>query len=257
MQMKLQALQTLFTGQRLVELDETDSTNDYASTLLNESKPPEGTVILSYKQLSGKGQRGAGWESEPNKNLTFSIILYPRFLEPKDQFLLNQAMSLAIYDHAKSVLGDDVKIKWPNDIYCKDKKLAGILIENSVRSNQIVSSIVGTGLNVNQTTFVSDAPNPTSFKLITNKDHDLKKCLSELCSFLESRYLQLKAGKTDVLKKVYLNSLYRFNEFHHYKAGNKNFIAKITGITEEGKLILEKENGEDKSFDIKEIAFVI
>ena len=255
--MKLQALQTLFIGQQFIELDEVDSTNNYASALINELKPTEGTVVLSYNQKSGKGQRDAYWESKPNSNLTFSIIFYPHFLEPKNQFLLNQVVSLGVCDYAKFVLENEIKIKWPNDIYHKDKKLAGILIENSIRSNQIISSVIGIGLNINQTIFVTDPPNPISFKMITNKNYDLGKCLSELCGFLESRYLQLKAGKLDLLKKDYLNSLYRYNEFKSYLHNHKKFKAKIISVAEGGKLVLEKENGETANFDFKEISFVI
>ena len=257
MQMKLQALQTLFTGQKIIELGEVDSTNNYASILLKESNPSEGTVILSYQQLSGKGQRGAYWESEPNKNLTFSIIFYPRFIHPKDQFQLNQAVALGICDYARTVLGNDVKIKWPNDIYYNDKKLAGILIESSIRADELTSSIIGIGLNINQTVFTSDAPNPVSFQLITGEHYDLTKSLLELCHFIESRYLQLKAGKTYLLKQDYLNSLYRFNELNSFLYKNDKFKAKIIDISKEGKLVLEKISREIKSFDFKEVSFVI
>lgn len=255
--MKLKPLQTLFVGQSLVELEEVPSTNSYASELLTHTLLPDGIIILAHNQTAGKGQRGASWENEPYKNLTFSIVLYPHFLVPQNQFTLNQAIALGVHDYVKLILGKEVKVKWPNDIYYKDKKLAGILIENSIRSNQIISSIIGIGININQTTFVSNAPNPTSFTLITNKEYDLKNCFQELCCFIESRYLQLKAKKEELLKKDYLHALYRFNEFFYYYHKQEKFKAKIIDIGTEGKLILERENQQIQGFDFKEITFII
>lgn len=255
--MKLKPLQTLFVGQSLVELEEVLSTNSYTSELLTHTPLPEGIVVLANNQTAGKGQRGAFWENEPHKNLTFSIVLYPHFLLPTNQFALNQVIALGVYDYVKLILGEEVKVKWSNDIYYKDKKIAGILIENSIRSNQIISSIIGIGININQTTFGSNAPNPSSFKLITNKDYDLKNCFRELCCFIESRYLQLKAKKEELLIKDYLHALYRFNEFYYYCHKQEKFKAKIIGINSEGKLVLERENQQIQEFNFKEINFII
>ena len=255
--MKLNSLQTLFIGQSLVELEEVPSTNSYASELLRQTLLPEGFTVLASNQTSGRGERGSSWENEPYKNLTFSIVLYPHFLLPKNQFALNQAITLGIYDYVKLILGEEVKVKWSNDIYYKDKKIAGILIENSTRSNQFISSIIGIGININQTTFVSNAPNPTSFKLITNKEYDLKNCFQKLCCFIENRYLQLKAQKEDWLQKQYLLALYRFNEFYYYRHKQEKFKAKIIAVEAEGKLVLERENQQIQAFDFKEITFVM
>ena len=264
--MKHQIFHTLFTGRRIIELKDVDSTNSYAAELIRNSAPPEGTVVSAQIQLHGRGQRSAGtpgtaamWESELYKNITVSIVFYPRFLALADRFLFNQAMALGVYDYVKSVLterGEEVKIKWPNDIYFNDRKLAGMLIENTLRTGSISSSIVGIGLNINQTVFRRNISNPSSFKLITGREYDLEKCLTALCSSIEPRYLQLKAKKAELLQDNYLCSLYRFNKFHFFESNHKKFKAKITGVSKDGKLMLEHENGENGEYDLKEVRYL-
>ena len=141
---------TLFIGKKIVYLPNCHSTNDSALSILGSNDVFEGTTIITSRQTSGKGQKGNRWQSEPGKNLTFSIILKPGFLDVKQQFKLNFAVSLGIFDFLSSFFKSHVKIKWPNDIYYKDSKIAGILIENSIRSMKMQHSIVGVGLNVNQ-----------------------------------------------------------------------------------------------------------
>ncbi len=245
-------LKTLFIGRNLIELEETDSTNEYAQQLITSSDPVEGTAILAYTQVLGKGQRGVSWESDPYKNLTFSIILHPRFISSNDSFLLNKAISLGVYDYVYSVLGENTKIKWPNDIYFEQKKVAGILIENTLRGNKIVHSIVGIGLNINQTVFISSAL-AASFKSFTGKDYTIFECLNNLCKNIEVRYLQLKSSKYEIINSDYLKSLFAFNEIRKYKAGEEMFMAKISGISPEGKLILETISGETRMYYFKEV----
>ena len=131
-----------------------------------------------------------------------------------------------------------------------------MLIENTLRSGAISSSIIGIGLNINQEVFGADIPNPTSFKLLTGQHYDLQKCLSALCTCVEPRYLQLKAQKYELIRNDYLRPLYRFNEFHFFASGHKKFKAKITGISKEGKLMLEDEWGETHNCNLKEIAYL-
>jgi len=151
----------LFIGKVYIKLNEVNSTNEYAKVLLSKNKPSEGTVIFAHYQTNGKGQFGKTWKSEKGKNLTFSIILYPNFLEAKRAYSLNQAVSLGLKDCIESQK-IPVSIKWPNDIYYHDKKLGGLLIENGLVGENINYSIIGIGLNVNQTTFSQEIPNPTS-----------------------------------------------------------------------------------------------
>ncbi|MFH1321105.1 MAG: biotin--[acetyl-CoA-carboxylase] ligase [Bacteroidota bacterium] len=267
--------ETLFIGHRIIELNSVGSTNSYASELLNpdfnQNNVIEGTIVLAWSQYSGRGQRGYNWKSEPFKNLTLSIILYPAFLRAEEQFMLNKVISLGVCDyvckvhpcllpkggesrHSKSP--SSVKIKWPNDINIGDEKVAGILIENSIRNNKIVSSVIGIGLNVNQTRFSSAIPNPASLKLIIGKDFDLRTCLSELCSFIEARYLQLRSGKIERIDSDYLKSLYRYMQESSYEIQGKRFSAKITGVSNQGKLVLEKKSGTKVECDFKEIKFI-
>src|SRR5687768_14177982 len=137
---------TLFIGKNVIELDSIDSTNSYSKELIIKEKPIEGTIITAREQLSGRGQMGNSWNAEAGKNLTLSIILYPDFLDADKQFYLNIAVCLAVKDFCESVLGDEIKIKWPNDVYHRDKKLGGILIENTIKGSQIASAVVGIGI---------------------------------------------------------------------------------------------------------------
>ncbi len=241
---------------KIIKVESVDSSNNYALDLIKKSKVVEGTVVWAFEQTKGRGQRDNYWESEKGKNLTFSIILFPEFLEVEQQFLLSKAVSLGIVDFIKTYV-ENVSIKWANDIYVNDKKIAGTLIENSIIGNKILSSVVGIGLNINQTIFISNAPNPVSLKLITGNDYDLEESLSLLCNFIESRYLQLKANELSQLNYDYLNTLYRYNAFYTYESDGKRFIAKITGIAKSGRLILETRQGEIKEFDFNEVLFVI
>ena len=150
-------------GNNHIRLNRVNSTNKYAVEMIAKSKPIEGTVISASFQYEGRGQIGRFWESEAEKNITCSTILRPDFLEASDQFQLNIAISLALHDFISHFLDNkDVKIKWPNDIYVGDKKIAGILLQNSLIGKKVNSTIVGTGININQTEFSGDVPNPTS-----------------------------------------------------------------------------------------------
>jgi BirA family biotin operon repressor/biotin-[acetyl-CoA-carboxylase] ligase len=249
---------TLFIGQILHEFDTLNSTNTYAAELIAESTVKEGTVIVAHAQPEGRGQRGAGWESEANQNITTSIVLRPSFLAIDQQFNLNMAISLGVTDYLKSILkNESIKIKWPNDIYINDKKIAGILIENTLKGSLIGYSIIGIGLNVNQTEFISDAPNPVSLKMITGSYFTIKDSLLQLYKFIEVRYLQLRTNNTEKLKIDYLERLYRFEEWHNYIVNEKLMTARITGINEQGRLQTEDSLGNSNLWDLKEIKFVI
>jgi BirA family biotin operon repressor/biotin-[acetyl-CoA-carboxylase] ligase len=176
-------------GNNLIELDITDSTNEYSKKLIKKGPVEEGTVILADFQTKGKGQKDGYWESEKGKNLTFSIILYPNFLDIQKQFYLSMSISIGIVEFL-SHLSVKSKIKWPNDICINNKKVAGILIENSIKRNIISSSIIGIGINVNQTEFKSSAPNPTSLYLELNKTFDIKNTYHLLISYL-NRWIKL------------------------------------------------------------------
>ncbi|MDR1199126.1 MAG: biotin--[acetyl-CoA-carboxylase] ligase [Prevotellaceae bacterium] len=234
---------------------ETESTNDLAHAAIN-SKESNGTVFAADSQTKGRGQRSNTWESEPSKNLTFSIVLYPDFLKADEQFLLSKAISVATVDLLNEY-GLPAKIKWPNDIYAGDKKITGILIENNIIGNRIASSIIGVGLNVNQRIFVSDAPNPTSIAIELGREFDRKIMLERLLFLFEQYYCRLAVRDYEKLEKDYFTHLYHNDGFYLYSSGKNKFSAKIAGISNIGELVLETENGERQKFGFKEIAFGI
>ena len=248
---------TLFVGKKWLHFEELASTNSYATEYLSTTKPLDGTVISTYKQAQGRGQGGSFWESEPDKNIAMSLIVQPHFLAARDQFVLSQAVSLGVLDFIQKYVDGDAKVKWPNDIYIGNKKVAGILIQNTLSSSKIQNSIIGVGINVNQTKFKSEAPNPTSLKLETGKDFDLDELLEMLCWKIEVRYLQLKANAFDKIKTDYLENLYRYatDAMFQIPAGDF-FQGRIIGIGEFGKLLLQTKRGVEE-FDTKEVKFVV
>jgi BirA family biotin operon repressor/biotin-[acetyl-CoA-carboxylase] ligase len=253
-------MKTLFVGQNTIHLKSVASTNSYASELLRQIKLSEGSVIYTNNQEKGRGQRGNRWESEPNKNVALSLVLYPTFLSAEKQFLLTKITSVAVADLMAEMLegrekAQQISIKWPNDIYVNNQKIAGILIENNLRESSIQSTIIGIGVNVNQLVFSSDI-NATSLHLFANKEFDLMEVMERLCEFLEARYLQLKANKLEIIDADYIKSLYRLNEWANYRSNNEQFVGKIMGVSTIGKLLVELRNADVKEFDLKEITFV-
>ncbi len=244
-------------GSHIIELKETTSTNSYTDKMLLSEKPAEGTVIIAYNQTSGKGQDQNVWESEANKNLTFSIILYPLFLNPSEQFRLIEMTSLGITDFIQRLLPlqEKIKIKWPNDIYIGDRKICGTLVQNSIVGTLLSECIVGIGLNINQQEFKSDAPNPVSLKQISGDSYDIQKCLSDLCTCLDNRYYQLKNKQFAQLENDYLSLLYRSDEWYDYIIHGSTIRARIIGITNYGQLRLESVDGRRYECGMKEVVY--
>ncbi len=246
---------TLFVGQIIHYLPSCQSTNDEASALIAQTDPNEGLVVITNNQTAGRGQRGNRWEAKSGQNLTFSLLLKPSFLSPNEQFWLNMAISLGIYDALLPLIGNDLHIKWPNDVYVGDQKLGGILIENTLHGYTIAWSIVGVGLNINQTEFglatatslQNQAPLPNSY--------DLPGLLSRLCETLEQRYLQLRSGQRETLKINYLQTLYRYQKEHSFESEGQLFRGTIVGIDATGRLAIA--NGERiRHFGFKEVSFL-
>jgi BirA family biotin operon repressor/biotin-[acetyl-CoA-carboxylase] ligase len=251
-------MQTLFIGQNSIHLTVVDSTNSYASEMLRQIRPVEGTIIYTFEQNQGRGQRGNSWHSEPNKNVALSLILRPAFLSGNEQFLLTKIASLAVADLMAELLQQEceIKIKWPNDIYVNGKKIAGILIENVISENTIQSSIIGIGLNINQTAFNAEANNATSLSLLCGNEFNLQIIIESLCRFLEARYLQLKSNKRDLIDSNYLKRLYKLNEWKNYSSQDEIFEGRIISVSATGKLQVELHTSEIKEFDLKEIMFL-
>ena len=245
----------MIIGSGFIFREETASTNNVAANLIQLKNPPEGTIVHAGYQSAGKGQKGNTWESEPNKNLMFSIVLYPSMVSPSGQFIISMVISLGISDYLKPAV-NNVRIKWPNDIFAGNDKIAGILIENSIAGDSIVSTVAGIGLNVNQDVFPDFIPRAVSLRMITGREYDLTACLSQLSACLDKRYKQLIAGENDEIRKQYISSLYRLNEWAQYRAAGSEFTGRILSVNESGCLMVETEKGKIRDFAFREIEFI-
>ena len=243
-------------NKNFIFLNEVDSTNNYANQLVLTKAAEEGTVVLARYQNSGKGQKGNSWESEAGKNLLASFILCPVFLKAAEQFYVSKIISLSIAEVLQAKT-KDISIKWPNDIYAGNRKIAGILIENSVLGQNIETSITGIGLNLNQEVFVSGAPNPVSLKQLTGKDHEIQQFADDLFVVIEKWYGKLKSFKFSEIDTIYHQSLFRMKEWANYSAEGKTFEARIIGTGSFGQLQLEHPDGKITEHFFKEVEFVI
>ncbi|MCC7232171.1 MAG: biotin--[acetyl-CoA-carboxylase] ligase [Bacteroidia bacterium] len=250
-------LTTLFTGRQKIRLLSVDSTSSYLAEMLRFQPMPEGSCVTALSQMDGRGQAGNRWSSDEGKNILVSFVFFPTFLPVNNIFLLSKTFALGVCDYVRGRTGPRSCIKWPNDIYWNDRKIAGILIENSIGNSGISHSILGIGLNVNQEQFPQHLPNPVSLSQILGKEFDLEKELALLCGSLEARYLQLKRGEDQRISEDYLKSLYRIGEWKRFSKDETEFTGKITGVASSGHLIIEMKNGEVSEFDIKEVRFVI
>ena len=246
---------TLFAGQIIKYLPSCQSTNDEAADLIAHNDPAEGTIVVTDNQTAGRGQRGNVWLAQSGQNLTYSLILRPVFLRATDQFWLNMAISLGITDTLQPLLGDALRIKWPNDIYVGDQKLGGILIENTLHGYDIAWSVVGMGLNVNQTEFAYATATSVQQQAPLPNGYDLPGLLAGLCEHLERRYLQLRAGQRDSLKINYLQRLYRYQEEHAFENEGRTFWGTIMGVDPSGRLAIAVQ-GELQYFGFKEVRFI-
>ncbi|HAX93744.1 MAG TPA: biotin--[acetyl-CoA-carboxylase] ligase [Bacteroidales bacterium] len=246
----------MIIGSEIIFLQSAESTNTTASEYLKSGKAREGLVIRAAYQSSGKGQQGNRWESEEGKNLLFSVILFPTMVNPEDQFLISGFISLGITDFLKTMISD-CKIKWPNDIYAGNDKIAGILIENSISGRTLTSSVAGIGLNINQAVFPDRIPNPVSLKVITGKDHDTTGCLEGLLKCLDKRYKMVITGDRDQIRNDYTGSLYRLNEWHEFRSGEEIFSGRILSVGDSGLLMVENKAGQTREFAFKEIEFIL
>ena len=237
----------------IYHFDTVGSTNDVA----RDAKYHDGDIVWAEFQTAGRGQRGHTWESRAGENLTFSAVLEPHFLLVAEQFMLLEAVALALYDFFAE-LGVDTKIKWTNDIYVGDRKAVGILIEHSYSGGKLSRTIVGIGINVNQTEFSADIPNPVSLAMLTGKKYDRQSLIEQFEKSLLVRYSQLKNGEWKKLQTDYHSVLYRRDERHTFALPDATrFEGIIRGVKSGGDLVVEHENGEIKSYLFKEIEFVL
>ncbi len=236
-----------------VFIKQTHSTNALLREMLREYKLPEKFLVRTDFQMAGKGQSGNSWESEAGKNLLFSMVLYPSQIAIEEQFIISQLVGVAI-KKTLDKYADGFSIKWPNDIYWNDKKIGGILIENSLQSGKIKWTVIGVGLNINQKAFISDAPNPVSLCQITGKRIARKPVLNDICNNIGNLYILMDYSE---IRKGYSESLYRKESFHAFRAEGETLEARIDKIYPDGKLELETKAGEKRGFYFKEVEYVI
>ncbi|RIV26819.1 biotin--[acetyl-CoA-carboxylase] ligase [Fibrisoma montanum] len=247
---------SFFVGQNTKYLPSCQSTNDEAAQLIAQHDPIEGTIVITDRQIAGRGQRGNHWEATAGQNLTFSLILRPTFLNASEQFWLNMAVSLGIFDTLSPLIGDELRIKWPNDIYVEKQKLGGILIENILQGYNLAWSVVGIGLNINQTEFMYANATSLQQQAPLLSGYDLPGLLAQLSEKLEQRYLQLRAGQRGTLRAAYLQTLFRYQEEHWFAANQMRFRGVITGIDEAGRLAIAVD-GQMRYFGFKEVEFIL
>lgn len=245
----------MIIGSDILYFDSLASTNVTAAQMLTEQKPEEGTVIMAGFQTAGKGQKGNSWESAEDMNLLFSVILYPSSLQADEQFLLSMAISLGICDFLENHLPRP-DIKWPNDIYAGGKKIAGILIENSILGGMIEYSVAGTGININQKKFSPGISGAVSLGTITGKEYDTGSLFRQVLHFLDLRYKQLLYGDRDAIREEYFSNLYRAGEWHNYSSDGVVFRGAIRGVSPSGILTVEKEGNEYCEFSFREIQYL-
>lgn len=244
---------------KFLVLEEVDSTNSYVS--VHSAELDDMTMVIADRQTAGRGQRGNSWESEAGRNLTFTLLWRPESFAPRDQFAISEAVALAMIDFLGD-LGIDARIKWPNDIYVGDRKIAGILIEHSITPTSIEHTRIGVGLNVNQTEFVSDAPNPVSIKMIDGREREISRVAAAVGAALQHRLAQCCDSQgRDRLHQEFQECLWRadggFYPFRHRDSG-RCFNASIVRVEPSGPILLrDAETGEQSSYFFKEIEFIL
>lgn len=240
---------------QIIEIQETESTNSWMAA--HEEAVSKPALVYALRQTAGRGQRGNSWESAPGLNLTASAIFTPDDVEASCQFVVSEAVALAVCDTLRA-LGVVSKVKWPNDIYAGDRKICGILIENSLMGKNIVRSIAGVGININQTLFVSDAPNPVSVKMITDESIEIAEVAGMFAAALERRLSQVKHPES--LHNEYMANLWRADSaFYPFrdKRSSGNISARIENVAPDGILTLFLDSGELRKYAFKEVEFII
>ena len=215
-------------------------------------------VVTTDYQTAGKGQGSHTWESERGANLLFSVLIHPVSIEPARQFLLSEAWALSLCDALDEYV-DGIEIKWPNDIYWNDKKISGTLIETHLSRGTLKDVVIGTGINVNQTVFLSDAPNPVSLRLACDSDDAIARdeLLSKILSHFIGNYQLLLSGDTDLVQQRYCQSLYRRKGFYWYEDANGKFEAEFVDVAPSGTLTLCDRQGVMRHYEQREVRFIL
>lgn len=237
-----------------IHISETESTNRWLrerNVFEGDGAEPDMVVVADF-QTAGRGCGTNSWESERGSNLLFSILLHPKGVKANQQFLISEIIALALAETIAKRVGEGVSIKWPNDIYWHDRKLCGILIEHRLSGDTIAESIIGVGLNVNQTVFVSNAPNPVSLKQITGLETDRMELLEEVMA----QVVQGTQGMQSV-HQCFLEWLYRREGFHRYSDKDGEFEASLSTVRPDGTLVLTDRTGRQREYAFKEVQYII
>ena len=254
-------------GKPFIQLQSIDSTNKYAMGLIHGDHLPDGQgeaqhgmAVFTHEQTAGKGQRGKNWVSQKDLNIALSILLKPYPLSIPDQFKLSVCIAVSAWEFFLKYAGDETKIKWPNDIYWRDRKAGGILIENVIQNSQSAGgrwqwAVIGIGININQTDFDPDLPNPVSLKQITGIIHEPIELAKELCSIIEKNYQLLITGNITTLFNKYQSHLYKKDEKIKLKKGTRVFETTIKGASETGQLITQ--HSIEERFEFGEVEWVL
>ena len=250
-------------------LPETASTNTFAKENIHDF-PYGFRVVYTQNQTAGRGMDSNSWEAEAGKNISFSIVCHPKMVKPSEQFVLSMAIAVDIVKSLKDLIPeekDNFRIKWPNDIYWKDRKLSGILIENSLKGFRMDTCIIGIGININQEKFLSDAPNPVSLKQICGKDCDGIKLMDAICErykktlqiikLLENQDNRALSIAYESICDNYHRLLYRNDNDWHAFQDTEIFHAKLVKVQDDGRLLLHREDGTEKEYWLKEVKFII
>lgn len=244
----------------IIVLDSTESTNTVLRDMAARQAVAGNTVVAANEQTAGRGQRGNSWEAEPGKNLTFSMLLRPEKLKASEQFVLSEAVALGVAEAIEAWLPENAPhptVKWPNDIYIGDRKISGILIENTLAGAYIEHSIAGIGININQKTFTSDAPNPVSLIHYTGIEEETGRLLRDVCDRIAYKCETIGDLKADIHRQ-FLSRLWRAKGFHPYRrSGGDMFLAEIADIAPDGMLTLRTGDGKEYTFAFKEVEAVL
>lgn len=247
-------LNTLFVGHHRLHFETLDSTNNYLKEFVGKQNVQEGLVVVAEHQTSGRGQIGNTWASEAGQNLLMSVFFKPQQLQASHSFYFNMSVCLAVAD-ALNDFHAGFQVKWPNDILFDNKKVSGILIENTLGGSQILNSVVGIGINVNQRVFGESSAKATSLSQIMGRDLDLRFVENKVLTMLEKRYLQLKRDRHALLQD-YFSLLYGYRQQVEAVVDGKRVKAFIKDVLADGKLKAEI-HGESRLFQFKEISFVL
>ena len=253
--MSLQVKTTNFIGKELHYYEEISSTNECAKQLIANSKPSHGAVILADFQLKGKGQAGNVWQSAKGKNLLFSILLKPNQLEVTAQFIWNMMISVALAEGLQQFVNNKVQVKWPNDIVIERRKIAGILIENTLQGTTISHLIAGVGLNVNQLHFAPELTAVSSLAMERGVEFEKIAVLEQLLRNVEYWIAKYEANQIGEIKRAYFSRLYQYQEIATYLVDGSQVSGEIIGVGEHGQLMVNID-GTLQQFANKEIKFL-